>query len=181
MNKLKIFTLYIFYFFSSLCLDIECMQERADILEKDEAEQKKIFCCGEFVPYKPRRTDHEDLFNSFKDFADGTGKIHSLNEDTRSIQIVKQKNFGPILEKRYFVLPDFEEVTESYFTEHNYKRLNSFKNYKCSKHNLFFELNAYTRSSTVKSNHHHSTTSGNVYSRDSELIDFESVPNKGIL
>jgi hypothetical protein len=181
MKKLKILTLVISCWFSALCLEPQCMDDRADILEKDGGEQKKIFCCGGVIPYKPRRTDHEDLFNSFKAFSSGTGKSLVLNEDTRSIQIIKQQNFGPILEKRYFVLPDFQEVTEDYFIECNYKRLNSFKNYKCATHNLFFELNAYIKNSEIRSNHHQSTTSGNVYSRDSKIIDFESVPNKGIL
>ena len=181
MNKLKIFILVICCWFSALCLKSQCADNRVDILEKVGLEQKKIFCCEEFVPYRPRRTDHEDLFNSFKDFASGNGEIHSLKEDTRSIQVIIQQNFGPILEKRYFVLPDFQEVKEDFFIEYDYKRLNSFKNYKCAKHNLFFELNAYTRSSSARSNHHQSTTSGNVYSRDSKIIDFESVSNKGIL
>ena len=178
-NKLKYVSIYVFcLLIVSLWSETQCADNSAYILEKDGVEQKKIFCCSGLIPYKPMKTDHEDLFNSFKDFS--SGKSPSLNEDTRSIQLVRQKNFGPILEKRYFVLPGFQEVTEDYFDKNNYKRLNSFKNYKCATHNLFFEINAYTSSSAIRSNHHQSTTSGSIYSRNSESIDLESVPNKGI-
>lgn len=180
-NKSKAISIAVCCLVASLWSEIQGMDNRADLLEKGMVEQRKIFCCDKFISYKPRRTDHEDLFNSFQSFSSGTGKNPSLNEDTRAIQIIRQKNFGPILEKRYFVLPDFQEVTEDYFIEYNYKRLNSFKNYKCATHNLFFEVNAYTTSSAIRSNHHQSTISGSIYSRDSKSIDFESVLNKGIL
>jgi hypothetical protein len=174
INKLKIMSIAVVV----CCLVSVFWSETLCADNKDGFAQQKIFCCDRIVPYKNRYTDHEDLFKSFVSFSSGT--TPSLNEDARSVQLVRQKNFGPILEERYFVLPDFQEVTKNYYIENNYKRLNSFKNYKCATHDLFFEVNAYSNISSIRSNHHLSTISGSTYSRDGKSIDFGTVQNKGV-
>lgn len=142
-------------------------------------ESRKVFCCKQTFFYKPTHTDHEDLFKSFIEF-ENNGKIPlPTRDDQRGLQVVKQVNFGPIEEKRYFALPGFEEVSENEFNEMGYKRLNSFKNLKCNAHNKFFELNAYRKQSAY-SNHHQSTIQGTIYPRDSSTIDLASGQDKGI-
>ncbi|KAF1992312.1 hypothetical protein K402DRAFT_321278, partial [Aulographum hederae CBS 113979] len=68
------------------------------------------------------------------------------------IQLVKQVNFGPLESKRYFVMArssdggeQFAEVNEYYLVEENYQKVNSFKNYRCTSHNKFFEVNLYQK------------------------------------
>jgi hypothetical protein len=138
----------------------------------------EVFCCRGKTPYKPRRTDHEDLFSAFQEISsDNCSTPVGLGED-RAVQVVKQQNFGPVLSSRYFKLPNFEEISQSEFISSNYKRLNSFKNYKCGTHNLFFEVNAYKKN-TALSHHHTSTIHGRTYSRDSAGIDLSSGADKG--
>lgn len=150
----------------------------AQEIKEEEAQAKEIFCCSRALPYKPRRTDHEDLFKAFSSFA-SEKPLPLIEGDRRAIQFVKQKSFGPVIEKRYFVLPDFKEISAEDFSESGHKRLNSFKNYKCKTHGLFFEVNGYTAGSEV-SHHHKSTVSGSTYKRDDESLDLESVLDKGI-
>ncbi|KAF4535198.1 MFS multidrug transporter [Lasiodiplodia theobromae] len=68
------------------------------------------------------------------------------------IQLVKQVNYGPLESRRYFAVAKgndeeeaFVEVTESDLIAANYKKLNAYKNFKCSTHNKFFEVNVYEK------------------------------------
>jgi hypothetical protein len=95
-----------------------------------------------------------------------------------AIQFVRQVNFGAIEAKRYFIphtepnvgLVDFVEVTEQDLIAGNFQKLNSYdlniyligdhsklmehryKNFKCTTHNKFFEINLYQKDPV---NRHH--------------------------
>ena len=68
------------------------------------------------------------------------------------IQAVKQVNFGPVEEVRYFLrTPDgFEEVTEAFVRLCGLAKKNNYKNFKCQVHNKFFEVNLYQENAFSK-------------------------------
>lgn len=85
------------------------------------------------------------------------------------IQVVRQVNYGPIEWKKYFVCAngidddvEVHEVSENDLIQENFEKLNSwdstfririyqtsnrprYKNFKCTNHNKFFELNIYEK------------------------------------
>jgi len=128
-----------------------------------------IFCCSNLQPFRPTRTDHEAKFTSFFGWAKfptaavvnptaGAEKSESLQDSNwpYAIQLVKQVNYGPLESKRYFVPLDddaeFKEITERDLIEANFAKVNSYKNFKCTSHNKFFELNLYQKDPV---NRHH--------------------------
>lgn len=68
------------------------------------------------------------------------------------IQAVKQVNFGPVEEVRYFWrTPDgFEEVTEASVKYNGLTKKNTYKNFKCEVNNKFFEINLYRENAFSK-------------------------------
>ncbi|KAG8530240.1 uncharacterized protein KY384_004740 [Bacidia gigantensis] len=81
------------------------------------------------------------------------------------IQFVKQINHGPIEAKRYFApspnssdsnittaAPPYVELAEADLISASFAKVNTYKNYRCLKHNRFFELNLYEKD---PSNKHH--------------------------
>ncbi|KAM3074294.1 hypothetical protein ACMFMG_002895 [Clarireedia jacksonii] len=74
-----------------------------------------------------------------------------------AVQFVRQVNYGPLESKRYFIPSptsptDFIEITERDLIAANYQKLNSYKNYRCSTHDKFFEVNLYQKDPV---NRHH--------------------------
>ncbi|KAH6715605.1 hypothetical protein BKA61DRAFT_428306, partial [Leptodontidium sp. MPI-SDFR-AT-0119] len=71
---------------------------------------------------------------------------------------IYQINFGALEGKRYSELNEasvaegFKEVTEKQLIDANFEKLNSYKNFKCTVHNKFFELNLYRKNPVNK--HH---------------------------
>lgn len=142
--------------------------------------RESIFCCQQTFFYpKETITDHEDLFKSFMNFIKYNQPSELITDNQRGLQFIKQKNFGPIIERRYFSSPDFAEISKDDFIKQGYKRLNSYKNLKCDKHNFYFEVNAYSKDAAV-STHHKSTVNGSTYSRDASQIDLTPGKDKGI-
>ncbi|KAL1623447.1 hypothetical protein SLS54_004436 [Diplodia seriata] len=122
-----------------------------------------LFCCSDSQPYRPRTLSHERKFTTFLKWAafprettaqspgEQGDKLASLGYP-HVIQMVTQVNFGPLEGKRYFAAAGreddeeaFVEVTESDLIAANYKKLNAYKNFKCSSHNKFFEVNVYEK------------------------------------
>ncbi|KAL6786475.1 hypothetical protein J3E68DRAFT_420604 [Trichoderma sp. SZMC 28012] len=72
------------------------------------------------------------------------------------VQLVKQANYGPQESVRYFMTVndgiEFTEVRENDLIAANFEKLNSYKNFKCSTHDKFFEVNLYQQNPT---NRHH--------------------------
>lgn len=113
-----------------------------------------------------------------------------LNTAPFAVQLVKQVNFGPQESIRYFVpLIDgsrFTETTENSLIKSNFEKLNSYltfnapgnkkislihpirryKNFRCSAHNKFFEVNLYQKHPT---NRHHWRSTLARPSRDIDL------------
>ncbi|OJD36007.1 mfs multidrug transporter [Diplodia corticola] len=122
-----------------------------------------LFCCPDTRPYRPRALSHEPKFTVFMKWAafprEATAQSAGEQDDKLAalgyphvIQLVKQVNFGPLEAKRYFAATNkgdeedaFVEVTESDLIAANYKKLNAYKNFKCSNHNKFFEVNVYEK------------------------------------
>ncbi|KAK4868510.1 hypothetical protein LT330_006712 [Penicillium expansum] len=77
-----------------------------------------------------------------------------------AVQFVRQVNFGAIEAKRYFIphpeangdRAEFVEITEQDLIAGNFQKLNSYKNFKCTMHNKFFEVNLYQKDPV---NRHH--------------------------
>jgi hypothetical protein len=99
----------------------------------------------------------------------GDEDVFSLNEPLYAVQLVRQVNYGALESKRYFIVvkekdEPFLEVSERELIEANFQKLNSwvlpsasrlkpleadidlrYKNFKCTEHNKFFEVNLYQR------------------------------------
>ncbi|KAF1976090.1 hypothetical protein BU23DRAFT_431957, partial [Bimuria novae-zelandiae CBS 107.79] len=122
-----------------------------------------IFCCSSFTPYRPRPLDRDGKFTAFINWSmsqktsavtDGTPST-TVNSASYAVQLVREKNFGPQESVRYFVPTagsDFVETSEDSLIEANIEKLNSFKNFKCSSHDKFFEVNLYQKNPS--STHH---------------------------
>ncbi|KAB8201053.1 hypothetical protein BDV34DRAFT_237822 [Aspergillus parasiticus] len=124
-----------------------------------------IFCCSHITPYRPQILDQESKFNEFLEWARLTVTIEvSSDYDTSppvpeyAVQLVKQVNYGPLESRRYFIPHgersgvEFTEVSEKWLIEKNFEKLNSYKNFRCTLHNKFFELNLY-RKDPVNTHH----------------------------
>ncbi|BCR96437.1 uncharacterized protein AKAW2_21377S [Aspergillus luchuensis] len=121
-----------------------------------------IFCCPSINPYRPRKLDHEDKFEAFMQWtkleSSPTLDLASVGADTvpYAVQLVKQVNFGPQESIRYFAPAgtgsQFVEVAEGDLIDWNFEKLNSYKNFRCEKHNKFYEVNLYQRNPTIS--HH---------------------------
>ncbi|KAI1121200.1 hypothetical protein F5Y10DRAFT_256769 [Nemania abortiva] len=135
-----------------------------------------ILCCSSISPYRPRWLDHEPKFNSFmgwakSDPAEPANGSSLVDSALYVVQLVRQVNYGKRESIRYFV-PDtsssfFLEATEQDLIQANFEKLNSFKNFKCQRHNKFFEVNLYQKN--PKNTHHWRADSA----RPSRDIDLE--------
>ena len=132
------------------------------------------------IPYRCIRTDHDLKFNSLLNWMK-CGEHTDLSDDKYIIQLVSQPNFDQNNKSiRYFKKDEntFIEV----FTIDDYKKANSYKNFKTNKgvghsNGMFYELNLYTNILEY-SNHHTSTTNGLNYERNSSQ-DGSSIETKG--
>jgi len=88
----------------------------------------------------------------------GSGTSPAGDSWLYAIQVVQQVNYGALESKRYFVATEIDgvqawhEIQESDLIEANYEKLNAYKNFKCTAHNKFFELNIYQKDPVNK--HH---------------------------
>ncbi|GME61652.1 mfs multidrug transporter [Neofusicoccum parvum] len=122
-----------------------------------------LFCCSNVKPYRPVTLAHEPKFRAFMRWAafpretatqpsdEQSSKLASLNHP-HVIQLVKQVNYGALESTRYFAPTEgedeeqaFLEITEADLIAANYKKLNTYKNFKCVQHNKFFEVNVYEK------------------------------------
>ncbi|KAI1335764.1 hypothetical protein F5Y15DRAFT_419647 [Xylariaceae sp. FL0016] len=130
---------------------------------------RTLFCCSSLKPYRPSYLLHQLKFDSFMDWArfpkeadvqtaDASNNFLDEMEVDFVIQLVRQVNFGPLESTRYFARvkdntnEQFVEVEEKDLVQANFKKLNSYKNFKCDDHNKFFELNVYQKDPVNK--HH---------------------------
>ncbi|KAJ5552276.1 hypothetical protein N7494_001654 [Penicillium frequentans] len=129
-----------------------------------------IFCCSSPSPYRPASLTHETKFSPFVAWAkqsesSPSAASASFFQDPNklppyAVQFVRQVNFGAIEAKRYFIPnpeasgggPEFVEITEQDLIAGNFQKLNSYKNFKCTTHNKFFEVNLYQKDPV---NRHH--------------------------
>ncbi|KAI1778515.1 hypothetical protein F4818DRAFT_438675 [Hypoxylon cercidicola] len=132
-----------------------------------------LFCCGSAKSYKPGYLDHEAKFNTFMGWAEfpKESSLATVNDGNSQndkadltalkpkyvVQLVRQVNYGPLESTRYFAHVEgqdepFIEVTENDLIQANFKKLNSYKNFKCDTHDKFFELNLYQKD---PANKHH--------------------------
>ncbi|KAK4210628.1 hypothetical protein QBC37DRAFT_447851 [Rhypophila decipiens] len=131
-----------------------------------------VFCCPSISPFRPRQLDHELKFSAFMKWAKkepSPGSDSSLVPSAPyAIQVVKQVNYGPQESIRYFVPNDleFREATEDALLEANFEKVNSYKNFRCTRHDKFFELNFYQKNAT---NTHHWRSNLARPSRDIDL------------
>ncbi|CCT72833.1 uncharacterized protein FFB20_05633 [Fusarium fujikuroi] len=124
-----------------------------------------LFCCVAIEPYRPQYLSHQPKFNNFMSWA-SFPRESTLNETQHdlsqlnpsyAVQLVRQVNFGPLESKRYFIPHNtsegqYVEVSEQDLIQANFKKLNTYKNYKCGGHNKFFEVNIYQKDPVNK--HH---------------------------
>ncbi|KAJ5793723.1 hypothetical protein N7457_000322 [Penicillium paradoxum] len=127
-----------------------------------------IFCCSSPYPYRPTHLAHEAKFDPFIAWAKRSesslsSKSASFFRDpdnlpAYAVQFVRQVNFGAIEAKRYFIPSPggsglgFIEINEQDLIIGNFQKLNSYKNFKCTTHNKFFEVNLYQKDPVNK--HH---------------------------
>ncbi|KAI1189503.1 hypothetical protein F5B17DRAFT_428492 [Nemania serpens] len=117
-----------------------------------------LFCCAGVKPYKPSYLQHQSKFNEFMTWA-GFPKESCQSKDEIDldemnpefvVQLVRQANYGPLEATRYFAktrdhAETFVEVGERALIQANFKKLNSYKNFKCEQHDKFFEVNLYQK------------------------------------
>ncbi|KAJ5661195.1 uncharacterized protein N7484_000567 [Penicillium longicatenatum] len=128
-----------------------------------------IFCCSSPSPYRPAHLAHEAKFSPFIAWAkrsesSPSAASASFFQDpdrlpSYAVQFVRQINFGALEAKRYFIPNpeessggDFVEITEQDLIAGNFQKLNSYKNFKCTTHDKFFEINLYQKDPV---NRHH--------------------------
>ncbi|KAF5598220.1 major facilitator superfamily transporter [Fusarium pseudocircinatum] len=124
-----------------------------------------IFCCDAIEPYRPQYLDHQSKFNNFMSWGsfprestlDEVKHDPSQLSPSYAVQLVRQVNFGPLESKRYFIPENasegqYVEVSERDLIQANFKKANTYKNYKCRGHNKFFEVNIYQKDPVNK--HH---------------------------
>jgi len=111
-----------------------------------------VICCASRRPYRPTCTDEENKFSTFLKWADGMGTFGLSGGDDYVIQAVKQINFGPVEQVTYFhrTSNGYEQVDEDFVIRADMHKTNL--DFKCDKHNKFFEINLYGRSTFSK--HH---------------------------
>ncbi|KAJ5742586.1 uncharacterized protein N7511_011336 [Penicillium nucicola] len=123
-----------------------------------------IFCCTTPSPYQPSHLLHDEKFEPFVSWAKRSQSspaadsiqyfLDSKNLPAFAVQLVQQVNYGALESKRYFIPSpsictpaadrvgiEFVEVTEQDLITGNFQKLNSYKNFKCTTHNKFFEVN----------------------------------------
>ena len=135
------------------------------------------FCCDNVQPYPcPSRTDHDEKFNPFIKVALDTTATDFISSTTGSsgsepsaaqypyvIRFVKQVNYGPVESKRFFAPGTstnssgsegirYVELLEEDLITANFTKVNIYKNFRCSDHDRFFELNLYQKDPVNK--HH---------------------------
>ncbi|KAK1749488.1 hypothetical protein QBC47DRAFT_465535 [Echria macrotheca] len=127
-----------------------------------------LFCCGSTKPFRPAYLLHQAKFTAFMTWAKFPRSSSPAIDDAErvdlvalqppyAIQLVQQVNYGPLESKRYFVPiegseTEFVEVVEDDLLQANFKKLNSYKNFKCEEHDKFFEVNVYQKDPV---NRHH--------------------------
>ncbi|EXM19077.1 hypothetical protein RAB80_015016 [Fusarium oxysporum f. sp. vasinfectum] len=126
-----------------------------------------LFCCDAIEPYRSQYLSHQSKFDNFmswgsfpKEFTVDIGDVqHDLSQlnPSYAVQLVRQVNFGPLESKRYFITKDssegqYMEVSEQVLIQANFKKANTYKNYKCRNHNKFFDVNIYQKDPVSK--HH---------------------------
>jgi hypothetical protein len=93
-----------------------------------------IFCCPATTPYKNRTLSHEAKFKAFLNWAayrkeSSTVDAEDIPTDVNfAVQVVQQRNYGPLESKRYFVSDGegvFVEVKEQWLIEANFEKLNT--------------------------------------------------------
>lgn len=134
------------------------------------AKLDEIFCCANAKPYpRPIKIDKDHIFVRFisaagqmKSSIDLQKGEHDASmcsrilsaQGTFVVQLVRQINYGPIESTRYFVedptaprtiQPHYIELMEKDLLEANYTKVNSYKNYRCTDHDRFFEMNLYQK------------------------------------
>lgn len=112
---------------------------------KDACESgSEPFCCGCVQLYKNRRLDRDAMFDSLR-----SRRGHHPNV---VFEVKRQVNNGPMLSTKYYQVVNNEllEVHGSYS-----QKLHAFKNFKCSKHDLFFGVDLYQSRNTSSYNTHH--------------------------
>ncbi|KAI0437931.1 hypothetical protein F4803DRAFT_536861 [Xylaria telfairii] len=143
-----------------------------------------IFCCSSIEAYRPARLDHEAKFDCFMRWARSdpvasTKGSSLISEAQYAVQLVRQVNYGPQESIRYFIPVDsnsaFLEVAENDLLSVNFEKLNSFKNFRCQKHNKFFELNLY-QENPVNTHHWRANLGRPARDIDLALRDKEAIP-----
>ncbi|KAI1102067.1 hypothetical protein F4804DRAFT_314189 [Jackrogersella minutella] len=145
-----------------------------------------IFCCSSISPFRPQRLDHEAKFTAFMSWArvakssepHGDGSASMVSSALYAVQLIRQINYGPQESTRYFVPlsngSSFAEAVEDDLIKSNFEKLNSYKNFRCSTHDKFFEVNLYQKNPT---NTHHWRSN---LARPSRDIDLAFRPQKGV-
>ncbi|PNP49969.1 hypothetical protein THARTR1_09300 [Trichoderma harzianum] len=92
-----------------------------------------LFCCSSIRPYRPKRLDHERKFDNFMQWAKSASAEPDDDSSFLSVRYFATVNDGV----------EFAEVGESDLIAANFEKLNSYKNFKCTAHDKFFEVNLY--------------------------------------
>ncbi|KAI1117864.1 hypothetical protein F5Y14DRAFT_326889 [Nemania sp. NC0429] len=125
-----------------------------------------LFCCAGIKPYKPSYLQHQSKFADFTTWAQFPKESARSNDEIDLdemrpefvVQLVRQVNYGPLEATRYFAKTNdharerFVEIGEQALIQANFKKLNSYKNFKCEEHDKFFEVNLYQKD-PVNSHH----------------------------
>ena len=130
------------------------------------------------VGYRNCHTDHEMKLRSFREYVCHGTKLSDGVTEEFVIQFVCHPNFAAHLKTiTYYTFdPSSGTFDETGSLPTGYRRANSFKNYKCPQHNLFFEVNLY-KAGVVVSSHHISTKAGREFSRIASAIDIGEGPD----
>ena len=127
-------------------LDASPLREStANLTQSDstEVDSPAAFCCDGIVPYRPRRTANDGVFEKF---VNGTGNAPGL-----LFEVKRQVDNGPLISTAVFELRDGVRLRVD--SNESRVKVHSFKNFKCLCHNRFFGVDLF-RTGGGLSRHH---------------------------
>ncbi|KAH7213299.1 uncharacterized protein BKA55DRAFT_599777 [Fusarium redolens] len=116
-----------------------------------------LFRCDTIEPYRSQYLSHQSKFNSFMSWGSSPKESTLDTGDIQHDLSQLDPSYAVQLSKRYFIPQDssegqYIEESEQYLIQANFKKANTYKNYKCRGHNNFLEVNIYQKDPVNK--HH---------------------------
>jgi len=118
--------------------------DRASEEADETVASSDLWCCdpSNWTKKSTKRTSRDTIFEDFR---------HSRNSHPNIVfKVRKQINYGPDVWTKHFTLND-GKITETESATH---KIHAFKNYVCHAHNMYYEVDLFSRTGSVRNAHH---------------------------